>query len=787
MDRRKQEFDATICLRAHSEFSEDGSATIRQLVQRASDVGCAALAVTDVSVMNGAFELQSQARNVGVKPIFGLDLPIRAENPNTPIDEPKVRWDVITLLAENEVGLKRLFALSSESAALPAGTALPFKRLAASCRGLTAIAGGADLPPWELALARDQTNAGSYLEMLKDTFGSEHLCVGIPALGEQRGEQARRLVDLARTHSLKIVNGHVVRFARPVDLRGHQTYMGFRDQATPATTAEDFMLDSDAARRAFSEWPEVFETARDIAERCDAEIPLQPTRIPPFPAEEGEDSVAMLRRIATGGLLASYGDPVPAQARRRLELELGVIEATGFSDYFLIVWDFVKYAREKGVSIGPGRGSAAGSIVSFSLGITSIDPIEHDLLFERFFNLNSESPPDIDIDLSVRGRDLVIQYLAEKYGSESVSQIATYGRIGPHRALTLASEGCGHGSDAGDDLARMVPEPVLGRAPTIADCLRDDQPLRKAYDSDAETAEIIDTARRLEAKISSKTIHAAALAISAGRMETYVPRALFRIIDSTGGSFRSSNTPLVTQFPLRAIQELGLLTMDLLVLRDLDVIEDAISIIRRSRQVGFEIADIAIDDPVTFDMLSRGETIGVFQLGSSGMREAMRSVVPTEFDDIIVLTSLYRPGAMSEIPKYAAGKANPESIEYVDERLKSITKSTHGCLIYQEQLMAIAIEFAGFSPSEANELRRHIGRKFRERMVETKAKFVKGVTSFGDDPEFANYLWEICVAASDYAYNKSHAACYALISYRSAYLKANYPAEFDEALKLNHL
>ncbi len=499
----------------------------------------------------------------------------------------------------------------------------------------------------------------------------------------------------------------------------------------------------------------------------------------------------MLRRLAAEGLRARYGDPPPAEAVERMEFELGVIEEMGFSSYFLIVWDFVRYAKQNGVAVGPGRGSAAGSIVSFVLSITDLDPLDNDLLFERFLNPGRKSMPDIDIDFSVRGRERMIRYVAEKYGRESVAQIITFGKMAPRAATRDAARVLGFDYGAGDRLAKQIPEPIMGRSPSFDECLRPGQELKRTYDEEPDAKRIVDVARGLEGIIRNNSIHAAAVVISDRPLQEIVPLQLAEDRSApaapANGNGNGTAKPerqykIVTQYSMGPIEELGLLKMDFLGLRNLDVIEDAIDIIERSRGERIDVAAIPIDDAKTYAMLAAGDSTGVFQFESEGMRDALRKVGPTEFADLVALGALYRPGAMAYIPTYAKGKRNPASVRYPDPRLRGITEETYGCVIYQEQLMAIAREMAGFSGAEADDLRKAVGKKKRDLMATMKDKFMQGLTESSTDPQVAADLWKLNEAAADYSFNKSHAACYALISYRTAYLKANYPAEYMAAV-----
>jgi DNA polymerase-3 subunit alpha len=527
-------------------------------------------------------------------------------------------------------------------------------------------------------------------------------------------------------------------------------------------------------------------TTLEIAERCNIEIELGKLLLPRYPTPDGEEPEAMLRRVAEEGMRARYGDPLPAEAVERMEFELGVIEEMGFPSYFLIVWDFVRYAKDNGIAVGPGRGSAAGSIIAYALTITDIDPLAEDLLFERFLNPGRKSMPDIDIDFSVRGRERMIRYVADKYGRESVAQIITFGKMAPRAATRDAARVLGFDYGAGDRLAKQIPEPIMGRSPSFEECLKEGQELKKTYDAEPDAKKIIDVAQGLEGIIRNNSIHAAAVVIADRPLQEVVPLQLAE--DKTapapanGSGKAERQYKIVTQYSMGPIEEIGLLKMDFLGLRNLDVIEDAIDIIRRSRGEEVDMEAIPIDDAKTYEMLARGDSTGVFQFESEGMRDALRKVGPTEFADLVALGALYRPGAMAYIPAYAKGKKDPSTVRYPDPRLRAITEETHGCVVYQEQLMAIAREMAGFSGAEADDLRKAIGKKKRELMATMKDKFMQGLAESNTDPKVAADLWKLNEAAADYSFNKSHAACYGLISYRTAYLKANYPAEYMAAV-----
>ncbi|MFL5890227.1 MAG: DNA polymerase III subunit alpha, partial [Solirubrobacteraceae bacterium] len=429
--------------------------------------------------------------------------------------------------------------------------------------------------------------------------------------------------------------------------------------------------------------------------------------------------------------------------------------------------------------VGPGRGSAAGSFGAYTLAITDVDPLAYDLLFERFLNAERVWMPDIDIDFSVRGRERVIRYVTEKYGSDRVAQIITFGKMFPRAATRDAARVLGHDYGVGDRLAKLIPDPQQGRPPSFEDCLKPGSELKAAYDSDATAKQIVDVAKGLEGIVRNSSIHAAAVVISDRPLTDIVP---LQLADAGTGADGERVYRTVTQFSMKPIEEIGLLKMDFLGLRNLDVIEDALDIIERSTGERPDMTTLPLDDARTYEMLARGDSVGVFQFESEGMQEALKKVKPTEFDDLVALNALYRPGAMDQIPVYARGKRSPDAISFPDERLRPILESTKGVILYQEQAMLIATAIAGFSGAKADDLRKAIGKKNREAMAKLKPEFVEGCRASGTSPAVIESLWNTNERSADYSFNKSHAACYALIAYRTAWLKANYPAEYMAAL-----
>jgi DNA polymerase-3 subunit alpha len=792
---------AAVHLHAHSEYSLlDGHCKIEAMAARAAEMGQPALGLTDHGVMNGAVDLHKACKKQGIKPIAGFEAYF-VDDVGAAKEKTKYERNHLTLLAENDTGFANLVKLSSAGflEGFSRGKAnVDMEMLAAHAEGVIVLTGCLQSRFCRRLVEEREDDARAHLDDLIHAFGPEQVYFEVQKNGIAEQDKANAgIVRFARELGRPLVGTADVHYLRRDDFDNHRALLCVQTKSTLEApklsfdTNEFYLKDNAEMADSFAEWPEAVPTTLEIAERCAVEVELGKLLLPRYPTPDGEEPEVMLRRIAEEGLRARYGDPVPAEARERLEFEMGVIEEMGFPSYFLIVWDFVRYAKENGIAVGPGRGSAAGSIVAYALSITDIDPLANDLLFERFLNPGRKSMPDIDIDFSVRGRERVIRYVAEKYGRESVAQIITFGKMAPRAATRDAARVLGYDYGTGDRLAKQIPEPIMGRSPSFEECLRPGQELRKTYDAEPEAKKIVDVARGLEGIIRNNSIHAAAVVIADRPLQEVVPLQLAEDRGAAGGGANGSGGgsgkaerqyKIVTQYSMGPIEEIGLLKMDFLGLRNLDVIEDAVEIIRRSRGEEVDIERIPIDDAKTFEMLARGDGTGVFQLESEGMREAMKKVKPSVFDDIVALVALYRPGAMSYIPAYAKGKRNPESVTYPDERLRPITEPTYGCVLYQEQLMAIAREMAGFSGAEADDLRKAVGKKKRDLMATMKDKFLKGLAESGTDPKVAADLWKLNEAAADYSFNKSHAACYGLISYRTAYLKANYPAEYMAAV-----
>jgi DNA polymerase-3 subunit alpha len=779
---------ASAHLHVHSEYSLlDGACSIDALAQRAAAFGQPALGLTDHGVMNGAVELFKACQRHGIKAIQGCEVYLVDDRRDT---APRKERNHLTLLAETDAGYRNLVELSSAGflEGLHRGKpTVDMELLSRHGDGVIALTGCLASRLCQRIVDGRLDEARAHADQLLQVFGPQDVFFEVQKNGLAPQDQANEgIVRIAAEVGRPLVGTADVHYLRREDYHHHTALLCVQTKSTLADpkmtfdTNEFFLKDNEEMATAFAQWPQALESTLEIAQRCDTTIELDKQLIPSFPTPDGAGEEAYLRERVMEGLALRYGAPPPSEAFERAEMELGVIHRMGFDAYFLIVWDFVTYAKDNGIAVGPGRGSAAGSIVAYCLSITDVDPLRYDLLFERFLNPERVSMPDIDIDFSVRGREQVMKYVTEKYGRESVAQIVTFGRMFPRAATRDAARVLGHDYAVGDRLAKLIPDPEQGRSPTFAKCLEPGQELRGAYDADPTAKQIIDVAQGLEGIVRNSSIHAAAVVIADRPLTEVVPLQLADAneVDEQGNRVYRQ----VTQFPMGPIEDLGLLKMDFLGLRNLDVIEDALDIIERSTGERQDMTRLPLDDEKTYGMLARGDSVGVFQFESEGMRDALRLVRPTEFDDLVALVSLYRPGAMDQIPTYARGKREPEGVQVRDERLTPIVGPTYGVILYQEQAMQISKALAGFSGARADDLRKAIGKKNREQMAKLEPEFRDGCSASGTDPQVIDWLWNTNERSADYSFNKSHAACYALIAYRTAWLRANYPAEYMAAL-----
>jgi DNA polymerase III subunit alpha len=775
-------------LHVHSEYSLlDGACKIDALAARAAEFDQPALGLTDHGVMNGSVELFTACRKQQIKPIIGCE--VYVVDDHTRRAPGRLERFHLTLLAADAMGYRNLVKLSSRGFLEGYQRGKPsvdMAQLAEHGEGLIALSGCLQSRFCQHLIDDRPDLARAHASELMTAVGGDNVYFEVQKNGLPVQDKCNEeIVRIARELGRPLVGTGDVHYLRREDYHHHAALLCVQTKSTLSQpkitfdTNEFYLRSSQEMADAFAEWPEAIASTTEIAERCDVEIELGRQLIPRYQTPDASDERDYLRRLVDEGLRRRYGDPVPADARERADYELGVIDGMGFNAYFLIVWDFVKYAKDAGIAVGPGRGSAAGSIVAYCLQITDLDPLRYDLLFERFLNPERVSMPDIDMDFSVRGRERVIRYVTEKYGKEAVAQIITFGKMFPRAATRDAARVLGHEYAIGDRLAKLIPDPQQGRPPSFDECLAAGQPLRAETDRDGTAKQIVEVARGLEGIVRNSSIHAAAVVISDRDLTDILP---LQIADAGADENGERVFRTVTQFSMKPVEQIGLLKMDFLGLRNLDVIEDALDIVGRSTGDRPDMATLPLDDATTYEMLAAGDSIGVFQFESEGMRESLKKVRPTEFEDLIALGALYRPGAMDQIPTYARGKRDPESIQYADERLRPILEDTKGVILYQEQAMLISKELAGFSGARADDLRKAIGKKNREAMAKLKPEFFEGCRRTGTSESVTEMLWSTNERSADYSFNKSHAACYALISYRTAWLKANYPAEYMAAL-----
>jgi DNA polymerase-3 subunit alpha len=755
-------------LHVHSEYSIlDGACRIPALTARAAELEMPAVALTDHGSLAGAVQLYQHAQKAGVKPLIGCEVYVCDD-----ASKQEKGYAHLTLLAESNQGYGNLIKLAS--AGYLEGyyykPRVDWNHLASHAEGLVALSGCLSGRVSKALEENRPNDAASDLDRLTQTFGRDNVYVEIQNAGLQ--EQARinpQLARLAEQAGLPLVATGDVHYLNHEDARAHEALLciqsgdSLKNPSRWRFDTDQFYFKSPAEMAAdFADYPDALRRTFEIAERLNVEIQLGEIRLPRYPTPDDRDAFDYLVELCEKGLQKRYGQVTP-ELNDRLRFELKTIKEMGFADYFLIVWDFVRFAKQNGIQVGPGRGSAAGSIAAYALEITDVDPMRYDLLFERFLNPGRKSMPDMDIDFAVAGRDRVINYVAEKYGRDRVAQIITFGTMLARAAVRDAGRVLEIPYGTVDKIAKLIPE---GPKVYLDDCLKPGAELKQSYDADPLVREIVELARPLEGLVRNDSIHAAGVVIGDRPLTEYVPLQQ-----------KGADQEVVTQFGMWDVEALGLLKMDFLGLRNLDVIEKTYDLVG-----GLSNEKIPLDDKQTYEMLARGDAMGVFQFESSGMREALKQVRPTEFEDLIALVALYRPGPMAYIPVYAKRKHGQEQVTFPDPRLEPILGPSFGIILYQELAMEIAKQLAGFSPAEADDLRKAIGKKIHSLMASLKEKFLEGCAQNDVTPAVASQLWKDIESAQDYSFNKSHAACYALIAYRTAWLKANYPHQYMAAL-----
>jgi DNA polymerase III subunit alpha len=787
--------DSFVHLHTHSEFSLlDGAARVDQMCEKAARLGMPALALTDHGVMFGALDFYEAARRHGLKPIIGVEAYVapRRRFDRTP-GESEEKYRHLTILARNEAGYRNLLRLVTDAhlEGFYHRPRIDKELLAERSAGLIGLSGCLASEVARLLIAGQRAKATQVAALYRDLFeaGSFYLELQDHGLEEQRLVNPM-LVDLSKELSIPLVATNDLHYTEKEHARPHDVLLCIQQQKVQGDTnrlkfdTEEFYLKSAEEMRAvFGELPEACDATLDIAEACEPIAALEsalvrhdsPLHVPRFdpPGERSLDQY--LRELVLEGAEHRYGT-VTDEVRRRIDDELAVIFSMGFSGYFLIVWDLIRFARDHGIRVGPGRGSAAGSVVSYCLLITDLDPLRYGLIFERFLNPERKQMPDIDMDFDERRRDEVIRYVAEKYGADHVAQIITFQTIKGKQGIRDAARVLGFPAMFGDRLAKMYPPAVLGREKSIEDALKESPELREAYQKEPEAHEVVETARALEGLRREDSVHAAGVVIADAPLVNYLPLKLSK--DS-----RDESRRIVTQFDMHGVEKLGLLKMDFLGLRNLSVIEDC-AIALRDQGIELDIDHVALDDEATYAMLRRGQTDGVFQLESPGMRQLIKLLLPDRFEDLMALVALYRPGllSMGQHFEYAERKHGRKPIVYPDPSLEEILRPTYGVIVYQEQVMQIAVRMAGYSMGQAELLRKAMGKMIRELLIPHREQFVNGAVAGGYQARKAEDIFDLIVPFADYGFNASHACAYAYVAYQTAYLKAHHPVEYMSAL-----
>ena len=773
-------------LHVHTEYSLlDGSSKIEELVARAKELGMDSLAITDHGVMYGVVAFYKAAKAAGIKPILGSEVYV---SPGSRFDrEPgggQERYYHLVLLAENDTGYHNLMKIVSKGFVdgFYYRPRVDYEILEQYHEGVIALSAclAGEVPRYlERGLYDQAREAALRYEKIfgKGNFFLELQDHGIPA--QKMVNQG--LLRLSRELGIDLVATNDIHYTYDSDVDAHdillciQTGKKVADENRMRYEGGQYYCKSEEEmRRLFPYAQEAIDNTQKIADRCNVEIEFGVTKLPEYQVPEGYDSWSYLNHLCEEGMKKRYPQDDGA-LKKRLDYELDVIHTMGYVDYFLIVWDFIHFAKSHGISVGPGRGSAAGSIVAYCLEITDIDPIRYNLLFERFLNPERVSMPDIDVDFCFERRQEVIDYVVEKYGKDQVVQIVTFGTFAARgvvrdvgRVLDLPYAKC-------DSIAKMIPKDL---GITLDKALKSSPDLRNAYETDEEVRYLIDMSKRLEGLPRHTSMHAAGVVISRTNVDEYVPLS------------RGADGTITTQVTMTELEELGLLKMDFLGLRTLTVIQNAVDQAEKNHQVKLDLNAIDYNDPNVMDMIGSGKDEGVFQLESGGMKSFMKELKPRTLEDIIAGISLYRPGPMDFIPKYLKGKNDPSSITYDCPQMEPILEPTYGCIVYQEQVMQIVRDLAGYTMGRSDLVRRAMSKKKASVMEKERQNFVygnpeegvKGCIANGIDEKTANHIYDEMIDFAKYAFNKSHAACYAVVSYQTAYLKYYYPQEFMAAL-----
>jgi len=763
-------------LHVHTEYSLlDGASRIGDIVARAKELGMDSLAITDHGVMFGVIDFYRECEKQGIKPLIGCEVYTAARTRfDKDVDKDKHMGHLV-LLAETNQGYKNLMKIVSEGFrnGFYYKPRIDKEVLTRYSEGIIALSACLAGDVQRRLLNGDYAAAKKAALEFRDIFGENNFFLELQDQGLE--EEARILPDMKRLHEetgIPFVATNDVHYVRQEDAEAQDVLMCIQ---TATTIDEDnrmrfandqfYLKSEEEMRKIFSNTPEACDNTAKIAERCNVTFTFGELHLPEFHAPDGLDNRTYLRQLCEEGIRERYPD-LTEELKQRLDYELTTIENMGYVEYFLIVWDFINYAKKNGIMVGPGRGSAAGSIVAYALKITDIDPIKYGLIFERFLNPERVSMPDIDIDFCYERRGEVINYVTEKYGKDNVSQIITFGTMKAKQAVRDVGRVLNVSYQDTDAIAKAIPNALNM---TIDKAMEMSPDLREMYESSDQTRRVIDTAKAIEGMPRHASTHAAGVVISKLPLDEYVPLYL-------------ADKGLSTQFNMTTIEELGLLKMDFLGLKNLTVIRDALELIEKEHGVKIDFSKMEYNDPATFETIAKGNTQGIFQLESGGMTSFMKDLKPDCFEDIVAGIALYRPGPMASIPTYIDNKMNPDHVQYVHESLRPILSVTYGCMVYQEQVMQIVRDLGGYSYGRSDLVRRAMSKKKMDVMLEEKVHFIKGCAENGVPKESAEEIFNQMISFAEYAFNKSHAAAYAVVAYETAYLKTHYPVEFMAAL-----
>ena len=774
-------------LHLHTEYSLlDGACRIPKLVERIKALGMTACAITDHGVMYGCIDFYSAMKDAGIKPIIGCEVYVCRDR----LDKSAANreYSHLILLCENNTGYQNLMKLVSEGflTGYYYRPRIDYNLIRQHSEGLICLSAclSGDLP--KLLLQGRYDDAEAYVREMQDIFGEKNFYVEIMDHGIREEKIVMpRLISLAREMNVPLVATNDCHYLEEKDADAQEVLLCIQTGKTlddanrmRMDTRQLYVKSEDEMRTLFASCPDAIDRTQEIADRCNVEFEFGVTRLPHYPVPAGETALSMLTRLTHEGLRERYPDAKETdEPWQRLNYELNVISSMGYVDYFLIVWDFIRYAKSQGIMVGPGRGSGAGSIVAYSLGITMLDPLKYQLLFERFLNPERVTMPDIDVDFCYERRQEVIDYVARKYGADHVSQIITFGTLQAKGCIRDVGRVLGMSYQDTDAVAKAIP---FDLGMTLEKALTLSPLLKTMYDEQPEVHRLIDTAMTLEGMPRHASTHAAGVLITGKPVMEYVP-------------LQRNDEVITTQYPMGTIERLGLLKMDFLGLRTLTVIRDTLDMLRE-QGIDMKPEDIPRDDPTVYEMISAGDTDGVFQLEGGGMRTFLTNMKPTCFEDIIAAISLYRPGPMESIPRYIQGKQNPSSIHYETEKLRPILDVTYGCMVYQEQVMQIVRDLAGYSYGRSDLVRRAMAKKKHKVMAQEREYFihgklnddgtidVPGCVRNGVPEEVASHLYDEMTAFASYAFNKSHAAAYAVVCIETAWLKRYHPVPFMAAI-----